>query len=180
MISLNFNQYIYDYYQPKLRNTKLIEYTQLLISPIVRQYDEFVKFYNDLKFVYSHTAQRMSVEHLLNNVIDIVSKPIKLIDGFTFAQYTIGTKIDYSDDTFDYNNQVITYKPQRPLIGKNVTVPINEKFLVSKGEPEKDYYCDVVILIGNQEYQNATKMEQIKYYLSLFIPAGTIYQLKEY
>ena len=182
-MQLNFNQYIFDYYQPKLRNPKLVEFSQMLISPIIRQYDEFVKYYDDLKFIYSHTAQRKSVEHLLNNVIDIFSKPIKLIDGFTFSQYTIGKNVvkDNGNDTFDYNGQVITYKPLRPIIGKNVlNIPIETRLIISKGELIKDYYCDTVVLIGSSEFSDSKKMEQINYYLSLFIPAGVTYQLKEY
>lgn len=182
MIALNFNQYIFDYYIPKIRNPKLVEFTQLLISPIVRQYDEFYKYYNDLKFIYSHNGQRMSLEHLLNNKIDIISKAIKIIDGKTSAKYYIPKDIIPQDieDTFDYQSQVITYKPLRPTIGKNVSVPINRKLIISKGEINKDYYCDMIVLVGNNDYSDSNKLQMIKTYLLKFVPAGTSYQIKPY
>lgn len=180
-IKWNFKQFIEEYLPIELRTTIRMKWLNALSEGIVSNYNSLIERRDVDLFLSKHTSQVASLEHFLNNKLEIVGKPIKIIDSESFPLYYINNDsepLSLFQDNYSYQGTDVSYFPNNVFIGSdNDTIPIeNEVFLGS----DKFYVIDTVdfiVLVDNLDFSKAS---QIRYYIDYYKIAGFTYKILVY
>jgi len=124
-IKVNFNQIIKDRLFYPLRNTFNLDWHKFLNSPIQALYETVLNIRKKNLFLTNHTSQKLSLEHLFNNLTDDLGN--KIITGSPVYCETTGNLplfYIFVDDEivpnnvtayYNYRNQVVQYNPLIPI-----------------------------------------------------------------
>lgn len=124
-IKINFKQIIQDRVFFPLRNALNSDWHNVLISQVEYLYGRILNIRTNNLFLSNHTSQKISLEHLLNNITD--SNGFKLVTGSPiYCETTGNTPISYffTDDEdrptnvkgyYTINNNPIVYNPVQPI-----------------------------------------------------------------
>lgn len=182
MIKINFNRFVEDCIPFPLRSTQIInDWLQYLVYPVKRLYNNFVPFYNETIYLLQHTGQISSLEHILNNKLNILGKPIYIGEGFNKPVNFVcsDNKQDIKlIDFYDYQNGLIQYNPTKLYIGNDgSTIQPDKKFWVTS-DNNVDSDPDFIVWVDNVDY--VTNVNGIKYYVDKLKLAGSKYIIKTY
>lgn len=81
MYTIDFNIFATQLIPTFLRKSKITAFIQVLISPIVALYNEFISFRSLQKNRIHHTGQVIYFEKILNDTFDPVNRGISISDG---------------------------------------------------------------------------------------------------
>jgi len=113
-VTWNFKAFIYDYLPLRLRTTKRIKWLHTLVSGVENLYNSLIERRNSAVFEMLHNAQRLSLEHLLNSVIQINGKPILLADADNLPEYYLYKDTEQTPnifDTYSFSGVPVNYNP---------------------------------------------------------------------
>lgn len=184
MIFFDFKQFVSDYIYTFFRNDFNLSWLNSLIKPTISRYNDSVALRNKNVFDTKHTGQVLSLEHLLNIKIDVVGKPIKIIDTATIPQWYIGADNEIPTtilDSYDYNGTNVDYFPNKPYIGTDTETPESEYILwVGSDETINEDTLDFSVLVDTLDYVDAEKLQLIKFYIDRYKLGGYTYKITPY
>lgn len=201
---INILQVIKDILFYPLRNSVLnIDWLKVSNTPIDYIYDKLLEIRKHNLFLTNHTSQRLSLEHLFNNLA--YENDEKIITGSPVYCETTGNMpmfyiFDDNEDiannttgTYIYDSQNVIYNPFNTLAWTDtelLTEPIeNVSWIFSDedyGNNEYTIWVDSVDFIGlsgydsnNQPiYANGSKLDIINKYAKQYTVCGVTYKIK--
>ena len=141
------------------RQPKRIYWLYLLVFGLEDLLKRFKESFDDFKFIASHTSQTLSLEHLLNTLLT-PTVPITITDGY------------WLDDVYVYNlNEIFTIEEN--YIYHSTEAGTTNMNLYHSTE----YDVDQVDFIINVATADSALIDKIHYYVSIYQPAGTTYEI---
>lgn len=122
---VNIKSLTKDYITSVLQTVRNLSWSNLLNTPVDYLYSKILEIRNKNLFLINHTSQKISLEHLFNNLVDVTGN--KLIKGnpvycettgnrpicysFTFEERDNGLVPNNTIGFYIYKNNVVQYDP---------------------------------------------------------------------
>jgi len=134
-----------------------------------------------------HTGQVLSLEHLLNSLIDVTGKPIIISDSENIPNHYVGTDGEalpnITDEYTLYNSTVVNYNPAKVYLKSDdeLTVVEDEYEVyviddVTAGTDVVDFYVFVDYIDGI----DTEKKQLINMYVNKYKLAGSTFRIIKY
>jgi len=184
MILFDYKQFIKDYVPLRLRNQLNLDWLNANNEPTITGYDASVARHNINVFDMKHTGQVMSLEHLLNEKVDVLGKKIIIGDTGNIPQWYAGQDNELPTKTIDfysYEGSEISYEPNKPYIGQDSETPdLNHTLWVGSDVTVETDTTDFIVYVDALDYQDTVKLDIINYYVKKYKLGGFSYSVVPY
>lgn len=136
MYNIDYYRFLLQLLPMLLRKPVMVAYMQVLIIPVVKLYNTFTEYREQTLYELAHNGQVYSMENVLNDRFDMVTRRIYITDGFAVERFYIYTRdeakpqelpqylynpADYADTGVDF----IVWVPKAVVVSDDEMVEMN-------------------------------------------------------
>ncbi len=177
-------KFVVDYLTGDYRNEFNVLYIETLLKDTENEMKTFAVIRDEMTYVMKHTGQVASIEDLLNTLIDVLGKPIKIGNGVVQPTYYLATDNIVEPNVvaeYGLNGNFVEYNPFEVWLADDTTEDISEELTFwLDDETDLTYKIDFIVYVDAVDVINLDKKKLIDYYINYYKSPASRYKIVAY